>query len=94
MKTDSIVLIMIFIVAFFGIMFLYKGPGLAVQSPIRTAEYDVAIDPIEMPTGRACVCNDLVNEQQQVLPLGKAGSIYDCRSMCTDKGWQFVELRQ
>ena len=90
MKTDSIVLIMIFIVAIFGLMFLYKGPGLAVQMPMSEVEQA----PVITAEGRACVCNDQVNERQQVLPLGKAGSVYDCRSLCMGNGWQFVELRQ
>jgi hypothetical protein len=94
-KTETIVLIFILIVAFAGIWFLFKGPGLATKPPIRTEGFtEQTGDVLMQASGRACVCNDLVNQQQRVLPLSKAGSIYDCRNMCQSSGWQFVALRQ
>jgi hypothetical protein len=95
-KTETIVLIFILIVAFAGIWFLFKGPGLATKTPIRSEGFTEQTGDVLMraASGRACVCNDLINQQQRVLTLSQSGSIYDCRNMCQSSGWQFVALRQ
>lgn len=85
-KTETIIVIFILVVAFAGIWFLFKGPGLATQQVVERVEYEVQ--------GRACLCNDPVNQREQAIPIGAGGSIYDCRNMCQSSGWQFTALRQ
>jgi hypothetical protein len=85
-KTETIVLILIIVVAFAGIWFLFKGPGKAVEMPILQVN--------EVPVSeRNCVCRDSAGETH-FIAAGKATSVYDCRSLCMGNSWQFVELRQ
>ncbi len=88
-KAEAIVLIFILIVALAGVWFLFKGPGRATEQEVYRT-YEAPVPVVE----RACVCRDTVNEQEKLIPIGKAGSVYDCRNMCNANGWEFVELRQ
>ncbi len=84
-KTETIVLILILVVAFASIWFLFKGIGKAVQMPVQVNEVLVS--------ERNCVCRDSAGEMH-LIAAGRATSVYDCRSLCMGNSWQFVELRQ
>lgn len=102
-KTETIVLILILVVAFAGVWFLYSGPGLAIRPAVRTESFtekvgDVLISvPPSMSAaqpGNLCVCKNAATGQMQSRPAGSGESIYSCRSSCVSQGLQFVALQQ